>query len=220
METSAVVGIPQTITLHTRSQCDHAHQLSMNYLMPTPTFKGGLSFLLSHRETLYLFSSHFNAVDDLWFHAENTQNACIPMSVRRSASHLSPEFTTWESAWMIISWQWGIGYGLGLLPCIYAVVITMSFFTISFWFLNIWPSVRSMWKCLQILTLHKHEWEWQFGLFGLVRMCNASLVLPQSYSLRHENPFFHPWLCLYCLVEAKLFLFSVWWLWCWRMWES
>lgn len=145
------------------------------------------------------------------FMQKNTQNASIPMSVRRSASHLSLEFTTWETAWMIISWQWDIGCGLGLLPCIYTMVITTRFFHNFFWFLNIWPSVRSQWKCLQILTLHEHEWEWQFGLFGLVRMCNASLVLLQSYSLRHENPFFHPWLYLYCLVEVKLFLLSVQW---------
>lgn len=57
-------------TLHTRSQCAHVHQLSVNCLMPTPAFKGGLRFLLSYTETLFLFSSHFNAVDDLWFHAE------------------------------------------------------------------------------------------------------------------------------------------------------
>lgn len=40
-------------------------------------------------------------------------------------------------------------------------------------------------------------------------MCNASLVLSQSYSLRHENIFLHPQLCLYCFAEAEMFLLSV-----------
>lgn len=86
-------------TLHRRSQSDHVDQTSTNYL--TPPFKGGLKFVLT--ESLQLFSSPCNAADDLHFHAENTQDAYVPMSVRRSASHLSPELTSWASAWMIVS---------------------------------------------------------------------------------------------------------------------
>jgi len=37
------------------SQCDHVDQLSTTYLMPTPAYKGGLRFLLSFTESLYLF---------------------------------------------------------------------------------------------------------------------------------------------------------------------
>lgn len=58
--------------------------------------------MLSFTESLYLFFRHSNAVDYIWFYAENTQDACIPMSLMRPASHSSPELATWESAWMMI----------------------------------------------------------------------------------------------------------------------
>lgn len=62
--------------------------------------------MVSFTESLYLLFSHSNAVDDLWFYAENTRDACIPMSLGRPASHPSPELATWESAWMTICvWQ-------------------------------------------------------------------------------------------------------------------